>query len=79
VAVGAVRGFFLFAPRTLLPDFSQAISVVRSSTGKAKTVKRPFGFIGNFLIMALALTAVAQGEVKMSIWGHTKDGVAVPI
>jgi len=42
-------------------------------------VKRPFGFIGNFLIMALALTAVAQGEVKMSIWGHTKDGVAVPI
>ena len=29
--------------------------------------------------MALALTAVAQGEVKMSIWGHTKDGVAVPI
>jgi aldose 1-epimerase len=29
--------------------------------------------------MAMALTAVAQGEVKMSIWGHTKDGVAVPI
>jgi aldose 1-epimerase len=27
----------------------------------------------------MALTAVAQGEVKMSIWGHTKDGVAVPI
>jgi aldose 1-epimerase len=29
--------------------------------------------------MAAALTAVAQGEVKMSIWGHTKDGIAVPI
>ncbi len=27
----------------------------------------------------MALTAVAQGEVKMSIWGHTKDGVAVGI
>jgi len=31
------------------------------------------------LFMAMALTAVAQGEVNMSIWGHTKDGVAVPI
>ncbi|MGC1461046.1 MAG: aldose epimerase family protein [Terracidiphilus sp.] len=30
-------------------------------------------------LMVMALTAVAQGEVKMSIWGHTKDGVAVPI
>ena len=29
--------------------------------------------------MAMALTAGAQGEVKMSIWGHTKDGKAVPI
>jgi aldose 1-epimerase len=29
--------------------------------------------------MAMALTAVAQGEVKMSIWGQTKDGKAVPI
>ena len=29
--------------------------------------------------MAMALTAVAQGEVKMSIWGHTEEGVAVPI
>jgi aldose 1-epimerase len=27
----------------------------------------------------MALTAVAQGEVKMSIWGHTKDGAAVPL
>ncbi len=27
----------------------------------------------------MALTAVAQGEVKMSIWGHTAEGVAVPI
>jgi aldose 1-epimerase len=29
--------------------------------------------------MAMALTAVAQGEVKMSIWGHTADGTEVPI
>jgi aldose 1-epimerase len=28
---------------------------------------------------AMALTAVAQGEVKMSIWGHTTDGAPVPI
>jgi aldose 1-epimerase len=29
--------------------------------------------------MAAALTTAAQGEVKMSIWGKTEDGVAVPI
>jgi aldose 1-epimerase len=29
--------------------------------------------------VALAFTAAAQGEVKMSIWGHTADGTAVPI
>jgi len=29
--------------------------------------------------MAMAMTAVAQGEVKMSIWGKTADGVDVPI
>jgi len=27
----------------------------------------------------MAFSATAQGEVKMSIWGHTADGVAVPI
>ncbi len=27
----------------------------------------------------MACSAVAQGEVKMSIWGHTADGTAVPI
>jgi aldose 1-epimerase len=27
----------------------------------------------------MALTPVAQGEMKMSIWGHTADGTAVPI
>jgi aldose 1-epimerase len=52
---------------------------IRISTGKAKTVKRAFEFFGMVLLMAMALTAVAQGEVKMSIWGTTKDGVAVPI
>ena len=27
----------------------------------------------------MAFSTVAQGEVKMSIWGHTADGTAVPI
>ncbi|MGA3132015.1 MAG: aldose epimerase family protein [Terracidiphilus sp.] len=27
----------------------------------------------------MAFSAIAQGEVKMSIWGHTADGTAVPI
>ena len=27
----------------------------------------------------MALTPIAQGEMKMSIWGHTADGTAVPI
>jgi aldose 1-epimerase len=27
----------------------------------------------------MALSTVAQGEVKMAIWGHTADGTAVPI
>jgi aldose 1-epimerase len=29
--------------------------------------------------MAMAVSAVAQGEVMMSTWGHTADGTAVPI
>lgn len=52
---------------------------IRISRGKAKTVKRASGFLGLVILMAMAFTAVAQGEVKMSIWGTTKDGVAVPI
>jgi len=27
----------------------------------------------------MAITPIAQGEMKMSIWGHTADGTAVPI
>jgi aldose 1-epimerase len=27
----------------------------------------------------MAFSPIAQGEVKMSIWGHTADGTAVPI
>ena len=27
----------------------------------------------------MALSPIAQGEMKMSIWGHTADGTAVPI
>jgi aldose 1-epimerase len=30
-------------------------------------------------IIAMSLTAAAHAEVKMSIWGHTTEGVAVPI
>jgi aldose 1-epimerase len=30
-------------------------------------------------MVAMALTAVAQGEVKMKVWGKTADGVGVPI
>jgi len=50
----------------------------RKSSGKAETVKPKFGFIAKVLMIAMALTAVAQGEVKMSVWGH-KDGKDVPI
>jgi aldose 1-epimerase len=31
------------------------------------------------IALATAFSAVAQGEVKMSTWGHTADGTAVPI
>jgi len=31
------------------------------------------------IAVAMAFTSVAQGEVKMAIWGKTADGVAVPI
>ena len=33
----------------------------------------------SLIMMAAALSPIAQGEVKMSIWGHTAEGVAVPI
>jgi aldose 1-epimerase len=46
---------------------------------KVETVKRAFAFAGKFFVIAMALTAVAQGEVKMKIWGHTAEGVPVPI
>jgi aldose 1-epimerase len=45
----------------------------------AKTSEACIGISINRFLMAMALTAVAQGEVKMSIWGTTKEGVAVPI
>ncbi len=41
-------------------------------------MKRKLGIVGLVLMVATALTAVAQGEVKMSVWGH-KDGKEVPI
>jgi aldose 1-epimerase len=52
---------------------------IRNRTGKAETLKRAFGFLGAFFLMAMAMTAVAQGEVKMSIWGKTAEGVDVSI
>ncbi|HZP03844.1 MAG TPA: aldose epimerase family protein [Terracidiphilus sp.] len=42
-------------------------------------MKRVIGFAAAIFAVAMALTAVAQGEVKMSIWGHTADGTPVPI
>ena len=35
--------------------------------------------MGKVFVALMALTVMAQGEVKMSVFGHTKDGVAVPI
>src|ERR1700761_4071316 len=42
-------------------------------------VRRLAGFAAATFAIAMALTAVAQGEVKMSIWGHTADGTPIPI
>jgi aldose 1-epimerase len=42
-------------------------------------MKRALLSIEATLAIAAALGALAQGEVKMAIWGHTADGVAVPI
>jgi aldose 1-epimerase len=51
-----------------------------SAAGReGKTVKRVLGSAAKIFVMAMALAAVAQGEVKMSIWGHTAEGTAVPI
>jgi aldose 1-epimerase len=38
-----------------------------------------FEFVGKVLVAAAVLTAVAQGEVKMKVWGKTAEGVEVPI
>jgi len=40
---------------------------------------RYWRLFGKVFVVAMALTAIAQGEVKMSVFGHTKDGVAVPV
>jgi aldose 1-epimerase len=40
---------------------------------------RIWQLFGKVFVLAMAATAIAQGEVKMSVFGHTKDGVAVPI
>jgi len=36
-------------------------------------------FKGKVFVIAVLFMAVAHAEVKMSIWGHTAEGVAVPI
>jgi aldose 1-epimerase len=46
---------------------------------KVGIVKRLTEAIAVVIAGAMAFSAVAQGEVKMSIWGHTADGTAVPI
>ena len=42
-------------------------------------VERMSVAVASLIVMAVAVTPVAQGEVKMSIWGPTAEGVAVPI
>ncbi|MGA8781148.1 MAG: galactose-1-epimerase, partial [Terracidiphilus sp.] len=42
-------------------------------------MKRLTEAIAVMIAGAMVFSAVAQGEVKMSIWGHTADGTAVPI
>jgi aldose 1-epimerase len=42
-------------------------------------VKRLSEAVAAMIVTAMAFSAIAQGEVKMSIWGHTADGTAVPI
>ncbi len=42
-------------------------------------MKQVLGWAGSLLIVAMAFTVVAQGEVKMKVFGHMPDGAAVPI
>jgi aldose 1-epimerase len=42
-------------------------------------VRRAAEVVAILIVVAAAFSAVAQGEVKMSIWGHTEDGTAVPL
>jgi len=58
----------------------KAESAFYKSSGVAKAMTmRMFRFVGKVFVLAMAMTALAQGEVKMAVFGHTKDGVAVPI
>jgi aldose 1-epimerase len=41
--------------------------------------KRMLEFVKAMFVFALTLPAVANGQVKMSIWGYTSGGQAVPI
>jgi len=36
-------------------------------------------FVAIIITVAMTFSAIAKGETKMAIWGHTADGVAVPI
>jgi len=42
-------------------------------------VKRVAEFVAIIIAVAMTFSAIAKGETKMAIWGHTADGVAVPI
>ncbi len=42
-------------------------------------MKRMTLVAASLIVVAAALSPIAKGEVKMSIWGHTAEGVAVPI
>ncbi len=42
-------------------------------------LNRLLEFAGKAFVVSMLLATTAHAEVKMSIWGHTAEGVAVPI
>lgn len=57
----------------------QGFRIMRTARRLKRAVRSALASAAILSITAMVLTAVAQGEVKMSTWGHTAEGVAVPI
>lgn len=62
--------------KRLAPDLSASRAGAKE---EEDGVKHAAKIAGLFIGFAMASSTVAQGEVKMAIWGHTADGTAVPI